>query len=61
MISPVGYGSQRLRSVAHGNFAVPQTQTVRLGPRNFAVSGPTNIMELNAGRIKNYADPIGNL
>src|SRR6218665_513335 len=41
MISAVGKGSQRLRSAAHGNIAVPPTRTVRKGPRSFAVSGPT--------------------
>ena len=41
MISPVGNGSQRLRSAARGNLAVPRTRTVRMGPRSFAVSGPT--------------------
>src|SRR6218665_2524336 len=41
MISPVGNGSQRLRSAAHGDLAVPRTRTVRMGPRSFAVSGPT--------------------
>ena len=41
MISPVGIGSQRLRSSAHGNLAVPAIRTVRMGPRSFAVSGPT--------------------
>src|SRR6218665_1627395 len=41
MISRVGKGSQRLRSGAHGNCAVPPTRTVRMGPRSFAVSGPT--------------------
>ena len=40
-ISPVGNGSQRLRLVAHGNLTVPRTRTVRMGPRSFAVSGPT--------------------
>ena len=39
MISPVGDGSQRLRSGAHGNLAVPRT--VRMGPRSFVVSDPT--------------------
>src|SRR6218665_1926433 len=41
MISAVGNGCQRLRSAAHGNLAVPRTQTVLMGPRSFAVSGPT--------------------
>src|SRR6218665_2398626 len=41
MISRVGKGSQRQRSAAHGNLAVPLTRTVRMGPRSFAVSGPT--------------------
>src|SRR6218665_122035 len=41
MISPVGNGSQRLRSATHGNLAVPRTRTGRMGPRSFAVSGPT--------------------
>src|SRR6218665_3904753 len=41
MISPVGNGSQRLRSAMHENLAVPRTRTVRMGPRSFAVSGPT--------------------
>ena len=41
MISPVGNGSQRLRSAAHGNLAVPPTRTARMGPRSFPVSGPT--------------------
>src|SRR6218665_2814363 len=41
MISRVGKGSQRLRSGTHGNLAVPPTRTVRMGPRSFAVSGPT--------------------
>jgi len=41
MISPVGKGSQRLRLAALGNLAVPPTRTVRMGPRSFAVSGPT--------------------
>src|SRR6218665_961313 len=31
----------RLRSAARGELAVPRTRTVRMGPRNFAVSGPT--------------------
>src|SRR6218665_2808067 len=41
MISRVGKGYQRLRSAAHGNLAVPPTRTVSMGPRSFAVSGPT--------------------
>src|SRR6218665_3395497 len=41
MISRFGKGSQRQRSAAHGNLAVPPTRTVRMGPRSFAVSGPT--------------------
>src|SRR6218665_873149 len=41
MISPVGNGSKRLRSAAHGDLAVPRTRTVRMGSRGFAVSGPT--------------------
>src|SRR6218665_251436 len=41
MISRVGKGSQRLRSAAHGNLAVPPTRTFRMGPRSFAVCGPT--------------------
>src|SRR6218665_2713497 len=41
MISRVGKDSQRLRSAAHGNLAVPPTRPVRMGPRSFAVSGPT--------------------
>ena len=41
MISPVGNGSQRLRLATHGDLAVPRTRTVRMGPRSFAVSGPT--------------------
>src|SRR6218665_515578 len=41
MIPRVGKGSQRLRSAAHGNLAVPPTRTVRMGLRSFAVSGPT--------------------
>src|SRR6218665_1210108 len=41
MISPVGNGSQRLRSAAHEDLAVPRTRGVRMGPRSFAVSGPT--------------------
>jgi len=41
MISRFGKGSQRLRSAAHGNLAVRPTRTVRMGPRSFAVSGPT--------------------
>ena len=41
MISPVGKGSQRVQSAAHGNRAIPPTRTVRMGPRSFAVSGPT--------------------
>jgi len=40
-ISPVGKGSQRLRSAAHGSLTVPLTRTVRMGLRSFAVSGPT--------------------
>src|SRR6218665_3031190 len=46
MISPVGKGSQRLRSAAHGNHVVPPTRTVRLDPRSFAVSGPTLLWNL---------------
>src|SRR6218665_254027 len=41
MISPVGKGAQLLRSTAHGNLASPSTRIVRMGPRSFAVSGPT--------------------
>src|SRR6218665_651411 len=41
MISRVVKGSQRLRSAAHGYLAVPPTRTVRMGPRSFAISGPT--------------------
>src|SRR6218665_845773 len=41
MISSVGNGSQRLRSATHGNLAIPRARTVRMGPRSFAVSGPT--------------------
>jgi len=41
MISPVGNGSQHLWSAMHGNLAFPRTRTVRMGPRSFAVSGPT--------------------
>src|SRR6218665_3705158 len=41
MISPIGNGSQRLRSATHGNLAVPQTQTVRMGQQSCAVSGTT--------------------
>jgi len=41
MISSVGNGSQRLLSVAQGNLAIPRTRRVRMGPRSFAVSGPT--------------------
>src|SRR6218665_3332155 len=41
MISPVGNGSQRLQSAAHGNLVVPRTRTVRMGQISFAVSGPT--------------------
>jgi len=37
MISRVVKGSQRLRSAAHGNLAVPPTRTVRMGPRSFAI------------------------
>src|SRR6218665_3328094 len=33
MISPLGKGSQRLRSAAHGSIVVPPTRTVRMGPR----------------------------
>src|SRR6218665_3918282 len=33
MISRVGKSSQLLGSAAHGNLAVPQTLTVRMGPR----------------------------
>ena len=32
--------SCRLRWAAHGDLTVPWTRTVRMGPRNFAVSGP---------------------
>jgi len=35
------HGSQRLRSAAHGNLAVPPTRTVCMGPLSFAVFGPT--------------------
>jgi len=41
MIKPVGKGSQCLWSATHGTLAVPPTQTVRMGPRSFAVYGPT--------------------
>src|SRR6218665_1787069 len=41
MISPVGNGSQCLRSATHGNLALPRTRTVRMGLQSFAVSGPT--------------------
>src|SRR6218665_2440856 len=41
IISRVVKGSQRLRSAAHGNLAVPPTRTVRMGPRSFGISGPT--------------------
>ena len=40
MISPLGKGSQRLQSAAHGNLVVPPTRTVRMG-LSFAVSDPT--------------------
>src|SRR6218665_1989996 len=33
MIPSVGKGSQSQRSAAHGNLALPSTQTVRMGPR----------------------------
>jgi len=39
-ISPVGNGSQHLRSATHENLAVPRTDSSH-GPRSFAVSGPT--------------------
>ena len=57
MISRVGKGSQRLRSAVHGNLAVLQTRTVRMGPRSFAVSSPT--LFYYASRIKNYANLTG--
>jgi len=41
MISPVDKSSQRLRSAAHGDLAVSPTRSVHMGPRSFAVSGPT--------------------
>ena len=34
-------GRRHLRSAARGDLAVPVTRTVRYGPRNFAVAGPS--------------------
>ena len=42
MLTPVSSNrySCRLRSAARGDLTVPQTRSVRMGPRSFAVSGP---------------------
>src|SRR6218665_450697 len=55
MISRVGKGSQRLRSAAHGNLAVPPTDSA-YGSTELCCLWP-NIMKLAASRIKSYENP----